>query len=127
MSDKDLLAAIARGDADAAAKALDAGAKPGTPAPNGEPPLVLAAASGDARIVALLLERGAAADQAGEAGNTALMHAAARGHLGVARLLLARGADPKHANRWGVAVADWAKWPANAPEIEAELQNPRKG
>jgi cytohesin len=119
---KELLAAIDRGDAEAAAKALDAGAALSANAPGGDPPLVLAAASGDERIAALLLERGAPVDGAGEAGNTALMHAAARGHLGLVRLLLRRGADPARANRWGLKAEDWAKWPANAAEVLAALQ-----
>lgn len=126
MSDKDLLAAIERGDAGAVKAALDAGAKAGGSAPNGEPPLALAAASGNEAIVALLLDRGAAADGAGEAGNSPLMHAAARGHLGVVRALLARGADPAHKNRWGMDAGQWAKWPANAAEVQAAIRDAAK-
>jgi len=36
--------------------------------------------------------------------------------------LLARGADRRRANRWGLGAGDWAKWPANAAEIQAALQ-----
>ncbi len=126
MSDKDLLAAIERGDASAAKQALEAGAKAGAVAPNGETVLALAAASGNEAIVELLLARGAAADSAGEAGNSPLMHAAARGHLGVVRALLARGADPAHKNRWGMDAGQWAKWPANGPEIQNAIQDAPK-
>ncbi len=126
MSDKDLLAAIERGDADAAKKALDAGAKAGALAPNGEALLALAAASGNETIVELLLARGAETNAVGETGNSALMHAAARGHMGVVRRLLARGADPRHQNRWGKGPADWAKWPANGPDIQTAIQDAPK-
>ncbi len=126
MSDKDLLAAIERGDAGAAKAALDAGGKAGGSAPNGEPLLALAAATGNEAIVELLLARGARADAAGDAGNTALMHAAARGHAGTVRLLIQRGADPAHKNRWGMGPADWAKWPANGPEVQAAIQDAPK-
>lgn len=123
LSERDLFAAIERGDAAAATAALDAGAKPGAPAPTGEPPLVLAAAAGAQEIVALLLARGAPVDGAGGAGNTALMHAAARGHRSVVRLLLQRGADPGRKNRWGMGAEDWAKWSADGAEIVVELQS----
>ena len=122
VSDKNLLAAIERGDVAAAKKALDAGAKPDAPAPNGEKPLVLAAAAGGEEIVALLLDRGAPVDGASEAGNTALMHAAACGHHQIVRLLLRRGAGIAHKNRWGMGAQDWSKWPANGAEIAAEMQ-----
>ncbi|MGQ0675190.1 MAG: ankyrin repeat domain-containing protein [Rhodospirillales bacterium] len=126
MSDKELLAAIDRGDAEAARAALDAGAKAASLAPDGEPLLARAAAAGHEAVVALLLARGVDANVAGDTGNTALMHAAARGHSGVVRLLLERGADPGRKNRWGQAAEQWAKWPANGPEVQGALQDAPK-
>jgi len=113
VNDQELLAAIDRGDVEAARRALDTGARVDARGAGGDPALVLAAIAGEPLLVALLLDRGATVDSVGDTGNTALMHAAARGQSSVVELLLARGADRGHANRWGLGVGDWTRW---APE-----------
>jgi ankyrin repeat protein len=122
MSDRELLAAIDRGDVAAARAALDAGARVDARGAGGDPALVLAAMAGEAALVALLLDRGAAVDSAGDTGNTALMHAAARGQSSVVELLLARGADRGHVNRWGLGVGDWARWAPDPAGLAGVIQ-----
>ncbi|MCK6450732.1 MAG: ankyrin repeat domain-containing protein [Alphaproteobacteria bacterium] len=125
MSDLDLLAAIRRGDVQAAGRALEGGASPRARSATGDSAIVLAAASGETALVELLLDNGAPVDDAGEAGNTALMQAAAQGQSMMVKLLLSRGADGGHANRWGLGPADWARWAKDAPDLLAAIQAKR--
>jgi ankyrin repeat protein len=121
LSRPDVLAAIAARDRGALRDALANGGDPEQRGPGGEPVLSQAARTGDADLVAALLDAGAAVEAASACGNTALMEAAARGHLDVVKLLLARGARPTRRNKWGLGADDWAKWPENSAEIQAEL------
>jgi ankyrin repeat protein len=125
MTDQDLLAAIGRNDQAAAQRALEAGASPSARSAAGDPAIVLAAAGGDTALVELLLERGARVDDAGDTGNTALMMAAASGQSMTVKLLLERGADGDHVNRWGLGVADWARWARDAPDLLAAIHAKR--
>ncbi len=121
MSDSDVLAAIAARDPDALGAALAAGGDPNQRGAGAEPALSHATWIGEPAMVTALLQAGAAVDATSDGGNTALMHAAARGQLEVVRLLLAGGAEPSHRNKWKLSAGDWAQWPENAVEIEAEL------
>ncbi len=121
MSQSDVLAAIAARDLEALGAALAGGGDPNQRGAGAEPALSHAAWNGEPAMVTALLQAGAEVDAASDGGNTALMHAAARGQLEVVRLLLAGGAEPSHRNKWDLAAGDWAQWPENAAEIEAEL------
>ncbi len=120
-SRSDVLAAIAARDLEALGAALAGGGDPNQRGAGAEPALSHAAWNGEPAMVTALLQAGAEVDAASDGGNTALMHAAARGQLEVVRLLLAGGAEPSHRNKWDLAAGDWAQWPENAAEIEAEL------
>lgn len=87
--------------------------------------LAHAAQKGDLESVQLLLQKGASVDQASRFGNTALMAAAARGRDAVVSALLGAGADPTARNKWGLDAADWARWPENAGDVLALLQQDR--
>ncbi len=117
----DVLAAIAARDLEALGAALAGGGDPNQRGAGGEPALSHAAWNGEPAMVTALLQAGATVGAASDGGNTALMHAAARGYLEVVRLLLAGGAEPSHRNKWKLSAGDWAQWPENAAEIEAEL------
>ena len=121
----DLLNAVARGDTDAAAAALDAGARPDAADRYGVTALVRAAGRDDQAMVDLLLERGAQVDKSTAQDNTALMLAAARGHREMVARLLQAGADPAHRNKWHFTARDWANWPAQAADVQAMLDQAR--
>ena len=125
--DRQVLAAVAQGDAMALTAALEAGGDPGARDRFGAPALAFAAASGNLDCVDRLLAAGAEVGRSSDAGNSALMLAAARGHVEVMRRLLAAGADPDHRNEWGLGAADWGRWPKNAAEVETLLLEARPG
>jgi ankyrin repeat protein len=83
----------------------------------GETPLMLAAARGRLDVIGLLIDRGADVNAVTDAGNTALMLAAARGQVDAARALMERGARTDHRNKFGLGVADWAKWSQRHGEL----------
>ena len=126
MGKQELLAAIERGDHAAIESELDAGAEPNAADRHGTA-LGHAVARGDLQAVELLLARGADADKTSDQGNAPLMLAAARGDVEIVRRLLDAGADPDKRNKWGFTADDWARWPANAAEVEALLASRRGG
>lgn len=126
MGKPELLAAIERGDHAAIESELDAGAGANAADRHGTA-LGRAVARGDLRTVELLLARGADVNKTSDQGNAPLMLAAARGDLDMVRRLLDAGADPGKRNKWGFTVEDWAKWPANAAEVEALLASRGSG
>jgi ankyrin repeat protein len=121
----DLLDAVARGDTDAAAAALDAGASPDSADRYGVTALVRAAGRDDQAMAELLLARGAKVDKSTAQDNTALMLAAARGHREMVARLLQAGADPAHRNKWHFTARDWANWPAESADVQAMLDQAR--
>ena len=97
--------AAERGDGEAVAALLAAGADPNAVAEKGNGPLHNAAERGDVAIIATLL--GAGADPNGrtdEKENTALHIAARHGHRTAVQALLDAGADPESKNNAGVSV-----------------------
>jgi len=88
---RSLFDAVQRGDAPAAARALDGGISPSVTDPDGVPALMLAVLFGDAAMVDLLLKRGADPNQTDPTGATPLMWAVP--HLEKVRLLVDRGAN----------------------------------
>ncbi|MDJ0942638.1 MAG: ankyrin repeat domain-containing protein [Kiloniellales bacterium] len=84
--------AARNGDAEAAKRAVDAGAELEEADASGEPPLLIAALAGKKEVVRLLLDAGANVNAANKGGLTALHAASYGGHAAVVRLLIARGA-----------------------------------
>lgn len=100
----DLLAfwfeAARRGDAEALAALVRAGADVEATDPRGFSALVLASYHGHVAATRLLLAAGARPDGMGD-GDSALMGVAFKGHVALAELLLLAGADPLRANAGG--------------------------
>lgn len=124
MNAEELFAAIEARDGERLRRALSAGHDPDARDTLDMPALWRAVGQGEPDLVAALLEAGAAVDARTGQGNTPLMLAAARGDRRVARQLLAAGADPSVRNRWDFGPDDWAKWPANAPEMRRLIADP---
>ena len=116
-----LHAAAQSGSYAALERLLSEGADVNARSNGGETPLMLAAALGRLDVLGLLIDRGADVNAATDAGNTALMLAAARGQVDAARALIERGARVEHRNKFGLGVADWAKWSARQSELLALL------
>ncbi len=92
-----LFDAVKRGDVDAAAKALRAGADRNELGEGGRTPLIEAAQQGRADLVALLLQAGADPSLSDEMQETALLKAAAHGHRDVCALLFPCAGDDEKA------------------------------
>ena len=120
-SASDVLRALAGGDRQALAEALDAGGDPNARDRWGVPALCVAAGRGDIEAVHLLVEQGGDPNLANEVGNSPLMIAAARGRPEVARTLLEAGANPAATNDWGLSATDWAQWAKDPAEMHALL------
>lgn len=119
-----LHAAAQGGTADALGKLLGAGADANARGECGETALMLAAARGRLDVIGMLIERGADANAVTDFGNTAMMYAAARGQLDAVRALIGRGGRIDHKNKYGLGVADWAKWSEREGEILTLLDMP---
>lgn len=118
----DLISLVRKGDHDAIAAALAAGADPDSSDRWGVSALAYAAGRGDVTVIDRLLAAGASVNLSSRAGNTPLMLAAARGQLEAVKLLLQRGADRETVNKWGLGAADWATWPPESRDILALLR-----
>jgi ankyrin repeat protein len=100
-----------RGDPQAVAWLLAAGAKPGVANRDGATPLSLACVAGSAAVIEQLLDAGVDVNERLPNGETALMMAARTGSLEAVTLLIERGADVNAAESlrgttalmWGVA------------------------
>ncbi|MGW2862847.1 ankyrin repeat domain-containing protein [Streptomyces sp. SDr-06] len=86
--------AARRGDAEALAAYVDAGAPANLTNDRGDSLVMLAAYHGHADAVSTLLARGADADRANDRGQTPLAGAVFKGEEAVIKALLAGGADP---------------------------------
>ncbi len=115
----DVLRALAGGDSQALAKALETGGDPNAKDRWGAPALSIAAGRGDIEAVRLLIEHGGDPNLASAVGNSPLMIAAARGRPEVARALLKAGAKPSATNDWGQSAVDWAQWAKVPAEMHA--------
>ncbi|MEW5629912.1 ankyrin repeat domain-containing protein [Streptomyces hydrogenans] len=89
----ELVAAVRRGDAEAVAALLEAGATPDTPTEDGLPVLCLAIAAYDAAVAEALVEGGADPDRTLPDGTTPLTRAVAGGSPAMAAAVL--GHDPR--------------------------------
>ncbi|MFC9492451.1 ankyrin repeat domain-containing protein, partial [Streptomyces hydrogenans] len=89
----ELVAAVRRGDAEAVAALLEAGAPPDTPTEDGLPVLCLAIAAYDAAVAEALVEGGADPDRTLPDGTTPLTRAVAGGSPAMAAAVL--GHDPR--------------------------------
>ena len=100
---RDLLAAVARGDAVAVSALLDRGGDADSREPSnpGRFALAIAAEEDHLEIAALLIARGAQVNARSNDGNTPLMYASGEGNRDMARLLLDRGADINAADNLG--------------------------
>ena len=88
--------ASSRGHADAVARLLAAGSKPGAVTSTGVQPLHLAAQAGNADAVSALIAKGANVNALDEThGRTPLVFAVSQNRLDAMKVLLAKGADPK--------------------------------
>ena len=97
----DLLGAVSKGDAAAAAAILDSGASVDATTPDGWSALHLAAQHGHATSALVLLERGARVDASAQAGWTPLHLSAGVGHADLIAPLLKHGASPSATNADG--------------------------
>ena len=105
-----LLLAAGRGDAEAVAWILQAGADVEAAAgERRETALHRAAAAGHTKIVETLLSAGARADHANADGECALFLAARGGHLDTVRRLVRSGADLERETRHGETALDAAR------------------
>ena len=120
-SASDVLRALAGGDCQALAAALESGGDPNAKDRWGAPALCVAAGRGDLEAVRLLMEQGGDPNLANGVGNSPLMIAAARGRPDVARTLLEAGANPAATNDWGLSATDWAQWAKDPAEMHALL------
>lgn len=127
LKDEALLEAISNNDMNAAATAVENGARLGpssrvlesqpasasnTPVDHTRvfgPPLLLAARNADEDLVRMLLEHAAHIEAQDRDGWSALFFASQRGHLGICSLLLEYRADPIRNDRSGLNALDYAK------------------
>jgi hypothetical protein len=103
--------AAARGDLPMVRILLAKGARAAPPGRDNNQALFEAARRGNPDIVLALLERGAPVDGTRGMGVTPLMIAAQAGNVEVTKLLLAHGADPRHRDRRGLDIFDFAFGP----------------
>jgi ankyrin repeat protein len=93
--------AAARGQADAVAPLVAAGADVGAVTADGSTPLHLAAAGGHVEAVKALLAYGSSVAAVDGSGRTPLHAACRAGHVAVATALVGAGADVAATGRWG--------------------------
>jgi ankyrin repeat protein len=120
-AESNVLQALARGDRQALAEALQSGGDANAKDRWGTPALSLAVGRGDLEAVGRLLEHGGDPNLTCAVGNSPLMVAAARGQPEIARTLLKAGAKTDAANDWGLSAVDWAQWASDSAEMHALL------
>ena len=112
-----LLAAVRRGDVDAARLLLEHGADPDARDKDGWAVLHKAAWNGYVELVHPLVERGADVNAELEDGQTPLFLACYAGHLGIIESLLSHGADVNVRDKWGrTPVEIVLSWHNNYPD-----------
>ncbi len=98
---RDLLDAAGTADADAVAKALDAGADIEARDESGMTALVIATKANNVDAARVLIEAGADVNAKDDIQDSAYLYAGARGHDEILRLTLDNGADLTSTNRFG--------------------------
>jgi ankyrin repeat protein len=99
--DADLIDAAGRGDADAVARLLAAGASPHGRDGQGRTALLAATYGNHPAVARRLIDAGSDVNAQDALRNSAFLLAGARGHLEILRMTLAAGADLKSRNRYG--------------------------